>query len=82
MENSTKNEHSINNRYLIVKENESLNVVTYRNNLVTELEKFGIDISEYDCKKRSDDSANNIAFREIISAADKMGYSVYQLMRL
>ena len=75
MENSTKNEHSINNRYLIVKENESLNVVT-------ELEKFGIDISEYDCKKRSDDSANNIAFREIISAADKMGYSVYQLTRL
>lgn len=82
MENSTKNEHSINNRYLIVKENESLNVVTYRNNLVTELEKLGIDISEYDCKKRSDDSANNIAFREIISAADKMGYSVYQLTRL
>ena len=78
----TGNEHSTTDRYLIVKDKKPLRLISYRNNLLKELKDIGIGISNYDCGKSSDDSANNIAFREIISAADKMGYSVYQLTRL
>ncbi len=73
-----RNEKTVNDSYLIVKDKEIINI-SYRKNLKKALIDLNADafaeIENLDAKKIDD-------LRKIVLAADREGYEIYQLTRL
>ena len=60
----------MNNSYLIMKGEVIVKKVSYRNNLIEELQHL------------TNSNLNNAGFKDIVRAAEEQGYQIYQLTQL
>lgn len=79
----TENENSPNNLYLIWNEERNIKkIVTYKCNVIKEIQKCAHLSKSIEMKDFSSASVTDERFEEFINVAKKAGYSIYKIIRL
>lgn len=79
----TENENSPNNLYLIWNEERNIKkIVTYRCNVIKEIQKVTASNESDEVNSFSSASVTDERFEEFINLARNVGYSIYKIIRL